>query len=141
MKQNRPLYKVKPNISFKNNITKEITVGDIVNEEDIEGKRFYIVKIGPRYLKFSKEGYSIVKSANWYILRLGDCMKKTTKLKGKYIEDYTVEDIENLSREELRIFYGLLTFYLLDQIDDYVNNDSDLKEAKQFLSKFTNKLT
>ncbi len=68
-------------------------------------------------------------------------MKKTTKLKGKYIEDYTVEDIENLSREELRIFYGLLTFYLLDQIDDYVNNDSDLKEAKQVLSKFTNKLT
>ena len=64
MRQNRPLYKVKPNISFKNNITKEITVGDIVNEEEIEGRRFYIVKIGTRFLKFSKEGYSIVKSAN-----------------------------------------------------------------------------
>jgi len=64
MKRNRPLYKVKPNISFKNNITKEVTVCDIVNEEEIEGKRFYIVKIGPRILKFAKEGYSIVKSAN-----------------------------------------------------------------------------
>lgn len=64
MRRNRPLYKVKPNISFKNNVTKEVTVGDIVNEEDIEGKHFYVVKIGPRFLKLSKEGYSIVKSSN-----------------------------------------------------------------------------
>lgn len=59
----RPLYKVKPNIIFKNNITKEVLSGDIINEEDIEGRRFYIVKIGPRVLKFSKEGYSIVKAS------------------------------------------------------------------------------
>lgn len=68
-------------------------------------------------------------------------MKKTTKLKGKYIEDYTVDDIENLSRGELRIFYGLLTIYFLDQIDELVANDIDLKESKIILSKFTNKLT
>ena len=68
-------------------------------------------------------------------------MKKTTKLKGKYIEDYTVEDLENLSRDELRIFYAMITIYLLDQINDYVDNHSDLKEAKQILGKFTNKLT
>lgn len=68
-------------------------------------------------------------------------MKKTTKLKGKYIEDYTVEDLENLSRDELRIFYAMITIYLLDQINDYVDNHSDLKEAKQILGKFTKKLT
>lgn len=56
------LYKIKPNTNFKNNITKEVHTGDIINEEEIEGKRFYIVKIGPRVLKFSKEGYSIVKT-------------------------------------------------------------------------------
>jgi hypothetical protein len=68
-------------------------------------------------------------------------MKKTTKLKGKYIEDFTVEDIENLSRDELRIFYAMITIYLLDQINECVDNDNELKEAKQVLSKFTKKLT
>lgn len=63
MKRNRSLYKVKPNISFRNNVTKEITIGDIINEEEIEGKLFYVVRIGPRLLKFSREGYSIIKSS------------------------------------------------------------------------------
>ncbi|NBW58391.1 hypothetical protein EBR43_11585 [bacterium] len=58
----RPLYKVKPNIFFKNNITKEVVNGDIINEEEIEGRRFYIVRMGSRVLKFAKEGYSIVKA-------------------------------------------------------------------------------
>jgi len=69
-------------------------------------------------------------------------MKKTTKLKGKYIEDFTVEDIENLTRGELKIFHAMLTIYLLDQINEYVeSSDCDMKEAKLILSKFTNKLT
>ncbi|NDG30620.1 hypothetical protein EB118_11185 [bacterium] len=61
--KNRKAYKIKPNTNFKNNITKEVVSGDIINEEEIEGKRFYIVKIGPRVLKFSKEGYSILKTS------------------------------------------------------------------------------
>lgn len=69
-------------------------------------------------------------------------MKKTTKLKGKYIEDYTVEDIENLTRGELKIFHAMLTIYLLDQIDEYVKCDEcEMKEAKEVISKFTKKLT
>jgi len=69
-------------------------------------------------------------------------VKKTTKLKGKYIEDFTVEDIENLTRGELKIFHAMLTIYLLDQINEYVESgDCDMKEAKLILSKFTNKLT
>ena len=69
-------------------------------------------------------------------------MKKTTKLKGKYIEDYTVEDIENLTRGELKIFHAMLTIYLLDQINEYVeSSECDMKEAKEVISKFTNKLT
>ena len=61
--KNRKAYKIKPNNNFKNNITKEVVSGDIINEEEIEGKRYYIAKIGPRVLKFSKEGYSILKTS------------------------------------------------------------------------------
>ena len=59
----RPIYKVKPNVRFKNNITNEVTRGDIVNEEFIDGKQFFVVKVGPRFLKFSKEGYTLLKTS------------------------------------------------------------------------------
>ena len=38
-------------------------------------------------------------------------MKRTTKLRGKHIEDYTMEDIENLSREELGFFMSLYNYF------------------------------
>jgi hypothetical protein len=60
----RPIYKIKPSVRFKNNITNEVTRGDIVNEEFIDGKQFYVVKVGPRLLKFSKEGYTLLKTSN-----------------------------------------------------------------------------
>lgn len=63
-------------------------------------------------------------------------MKRTTKLRGKYIEDYTMEDIEELSREELSVFYVFIQLFLLDEIDDLVNGDDQLKQANDILSKF-----
>jgi hypothetical protein len=40
-----------------------VTRGDIVNEEFIDGKQFFVVKVGPRFLKFSKEGYTLLKTS------------------------------------------------------------------------------
>ena len=59
----RLVFKVKPNVRLKNNFTNEVTRGDIVNEEFIDGKQFFVVKVGPRFLKFSKEGYTLLKTS------------------------------------------------------------------------------
>lgn len=63
MKQNnrRPQYKVRQNVKLKNRFTNDVLFGDIINEEEIEGKPFYIMKVGPRTLKLAKDGYSITK--------------------------------------------------------------------------------
>ncbi|NBW58392.1 hypothetical protein EBR43_11590 [bacterium] len=63
-------------------------------------------------------------------------MKKSTKLKGKYLEDYTIDDIENLSSGELKIFYIFIQLFLLDEINDLIMQDPELKTANQVLSKF-----
>jgi len=59
----RLVFKVKPNVRLKNNFTNEVTRGDIVNEEFIDGKQFFVVKVGPRFLKFSKEGYTLLRTS------------------------------------------------------------------------------
>ena len=62
MKYTRSQYTPRTNIRLKNNVTNEVTVGDIVNEEEIEGRQFYVVRVGPRHLKLLKEGFTIMKS-------------------------------------------------------------------------------
>jgi putative ribosome biogenesis GTPase RsgA len=57
----RPSYEVRRNLYFKNKVNDNSYTGDLVNEEDIEGKRFYIVKVNNRTLKLAKEFYTIVK--------------------------------------------------------------------------------
>lgn len=52
-------YKVKYNTKFINKITRETVVGDIIGEESIDGKMFWIVKLPNRTLKLSKDAYSI----------------------------------------------------------------------------------
>jgi hypothetical protein len=59
----RLVFKVKPNVRLKNNFTNEVTRGDIVDEEYIDGKQFYVVKVGPRLLKLSKDGYTLLKTS------------------------------------------------------------------------------
>ena len=63
-------------------------------------------------------------------------MRRTTKLRGKYIEDFTLDDIEKLSQTELSVFYILLQLLLLDEIDKLVSEDKELKQAKDLLFKF-----
>ena len=52
-------YKPKINVKFKNKVTSEFLVGDIINEESIDGKAFWVVKVGNRTLKLSKDAYAI----------------------------------------------------------------------------------
>lgn len=56
IKQN---YKVKPNVILINRVTKEQVSGNIINEDDIEGKTFYVFQVGNRVMKLSKEAFSI----------------------------------------------------------------------------------
>lgn len=63
MKNFRSQYTPKTSIRLKNNVTNEITLGDIVNEEEIEGRQFYVVRVGPRLLKLSKEGFTLMKTS------------------------------------------------------------------------------
>lgn len=57
----RPMYEVRRNLYFKNKVNDNSYTGDLINEEDIEGKRFYIVRCNNRTLKLAKEFYTIVK--------------------------------------------------------------------------------
>lgn len=49
-------------IKLKNSFTGEIVEGELVIEEEIEGKKFFVVQIGPRTMKFARDGYSIVRT-------------------------------------------------------------------------------
>lgn len=54
-------YEVKKDVYFKNRINDSSYIGDLINEEEIEGKRYYVVKKSGRVIKLAKEFYTIVK--------------------------------------------------------------------------------
>lgn len=56
----------KPNVVFVNRFNNEVVEGDIINEDDIEGKKFFVVKVArtARVLKLAKDAYTIKKSSN-----------------------------------------------------------------------------
>lgn len=55
---------VKPNVTFLNRYNNEVVIGDIINEDDIEGKKFYVVKTthSARVLKLAKDAFTIKKN-------------------------------------------------------------------------------
>lgn len=55
---------VKPNVTFINRYNNEVVIGDIINEDDIEGKKFYVVKTthSARVLKLAKDAFTIKKN-------------------------------------------------------------------------------
>lgn len=55
----RPVYKVKENVYFRSKLNDLSYVGDIINEETIDGNSFYVVRVNGRVLKLSKEAYGI----------------------------------------------------------------------------------
>lgn len=57
MKQSK--FNVKKNVTFKNKFNSDIYVGDLINEDSIDGKLFYVVRKDSKVFKLSKESYSI----------------------------------------------------------------------------------
>lgn len=56
MKQN---YNVRQNITLVSRLNNEHVLCDIINEEEIEGKKFFVVRTKNRIAKLSKEAFSI----------------------------------------------------------------------------------
>lgn len=54
----------KLNVTFVNRFNNEVVTGDIINEDDIEGKKFFVVKTAQsaRVLKLAKDAFTIKKS-------------------------------------------------------------------------------
>lgn len=54
----------KMNVTFVNRFNNEVVIGDIINEDDIEGKKFYVVKTthSARVLKLAKDAFTIKKN-------------------------------------------------------------------------------
>lgn len=48
----------KPNFVLFNRLNNEQITGDLVNEDEIDGKQFYVLRVGPRYLKLAKDAYT-----------------------------------------------------------------------------------
>lgn len=53
---------VKRNFTLFNQLNNESVTGDLINEDEIEGRKFYVMKIGPRVMKFAKDAYTTKKS-------------------------------------------------------------------------------
>jgi len=57
---------IKRHVTLFNQFNNEAIVGDIINEDEIEGKKFFVVRVGARVMKLAKDAYSFKKS---FILR------------------------------------------------------------------------
>jgi len=58
-KRREPEYKIKENVTLKNIFNTGDINCDIINEEEIDGKPFYVIRSMGRILKVSKEAYTI----------------------------------------------------------------------------------
>lgn len=58
----RSQYAVRPNVTLFNRLNNEQFTGDLVNEEEIEGKSFFVLRVGPRVMKLAKDAYTLKKS-------------------------------------------------------------------------------
>lgn len=54
-------YIVKKNITLSNRLNNETVTGDLVNEDEIDGKKFFVMRVGPRTMKLAKDAYMIKK--------------------------------------------------------------------------------
>ena len=55
-------FAVKKNVTLFNRLNNEELTGDLVNEDEIEGKKFYVMKVGPRFMKLAKDAYTFKRS-------------------------------------------------------------------------------
>jgi hypothetical protein len=45
-------------ITLYNRLNNEKITGELINNDEIEGKQFYVVKVNSRVLRFAKDAYS-----------------------------------------------------------------------------------
>ena len=58
----RPKYNVRPGVRFKNKLNGELVMGDLINEEEIEGRLFYVIRNSRgNVIKLTREAYYIQK--------------------------------------------------------------------------------
>jgi len=55
-------FTVKKNFTLFNQLNNESVTGDLINEDEIEGRKFYVMRIGQRVMKFAKDAYTPKKS-------------------------------------------------------------------------------
>lgn len=61
-KPKRPQYSIKRGLRFKNRLNSEIIFGDLINEEEIDGKSYFVVRNDKgNVVKLTKEAYSLQK--------------------------------------------------------------------------------
>lgn len=61
-KPKRPQYYIRRDIKIKNRLNGEIISGDLINEEDIDGKSYFVVRNDKgSIVKLTKEAYSLIK--------------------------------------------------------------------------------
>jgi hypothetical protein len=62
-KYNKPRYKKIPDVRIKNRFNNEVFTGDIINEEDIEGTKYFIFRTTKgNVIKLSKDAHSLQKA-------------------------------------------------------------------------------
>jgi hypothetical protein len=62
MKNTRQTYNIRRNITLKNRFNNELFQGDIINEESIDGKTFYVVRKDSKIFKFNKDSFVVQSS-------------------------------------------------------------------------------
>ena len=58
MNTQRNKFQTKPGFTLYNRLNNEQITGSLINEDEIEGKKFYVLQVGQRTLKLAKDAYS-----------------------------------------------------------------------------------
>lgn len=61
----RNQFVTKPNVTLQNRLNNELITGDLVNEDEIDGKKFFVLRAGrpPRLMKLAKDAYTLKKTS------------------------------------------------------------------------------
>jgi len=57
--KNQPQYTIKRNVSLRNRINNDLYYGDVINEESIDGKIFFVVRKEGKVFKLNKDSYVV----------------------------------------------------------------------------------
>lgn len=59
MNNKKPSYNIKRNATLRNRINNETFAGDIINEECIDGKTFFVIRNNGKVFKLNKDSYVV----------------------------------------------------------------------------------